>query len=317
MSILNSQAVQAAMISFDTRFNAALVELQKVDKFWMNLATVVPSSTRISQHNWLGVLPAFKEWVGERNIGKLNNTSYQIQNRKWANGVEVDVDDIEDDALGMYMPKIDMLAEMSWQHRVQLLVDYLANGFATTAPYGACYDGTAMFNANHPNTDGVPGGPAAQSNYLANKPSVNTYDKMKEMMLELQDNNGQPLNLDGSVWIVGPKYRATGRQVLLAERLANGASNTDYGTAELYVSQKLVGAYADMHFLCDLKHAIKPLIFQMRREVQFRTTRMVPGGQSKEEFMTDKVFFGADGRYNVGFGLWQMAIGSDGTQAAL
>lgn len=63
-------------------------------------------------------------------------------------------------------------------------------------------------------------------------------------------------------------------------------------------------------FLVDMSQVTKPVILQVRRRFEF---------VSKDRQTEDNVFnlkefhYGVDGRYNVGFGLWQMAYGSKDT----
>lgn len=300
MSFLQQEKVAAAQIAFDTRFNAAILGLTRLAIEWDQVATVVPSSTRVTQHNWLGLLPQFTEWLGERNIGKLRNENYQIVNKKWANGLEVDVDDIDDDALGLYMPKIDQLAVMAKIHKINLMVDFLINGFATTK-YGPGYDGFAFFSDSHQTGDG----PVVSNLVHHTLDDSGAFDEAFQVHLQMRDENGEPLNCMPTHLIVGPTNRATARNLILAERNASGASNTNYKIVELIVTQKITDG---KWFLLDLSQPIRPLIFQERRAVQFRA---VVGADSMARFLKDKLYFGADGRYNVGYGLWQMAVGSD------
>ena len=60
-------------------------------------------------------------------------------------------------------------------------------------------------------------------------------------------------------------------------------------------------------FLLDTSRAIKPLIFQLRRNYKF-----VAQNKDTDEnvFMRDEYIYGVDARCNVGFGLWQLAFGS-------
>lgn len=63
-------------------------------------------------------------------------------------------------------------------------------------------------------------------------------------------------------------------------------------------------------YLIDDSRAIKPIIFQMRRKPEFT---------AKDQLTDDNVFFqrefiyGTDGRWNAGFGLWQLAYASKQT----
>jgi len=60
-------------------------------------------------------------------------------------------------------------------------------------------------------------------------------------------------------------------------------------------------------YLLDCSRAIKPLIFQEREKVKI--THMVKD-DDESVFMRDEYRFGISARYNVGFGLWQLAARS-------
>lgn len=60
-------------------------------------------------------------------------------------------------------------------------------------------------------------------------------------------------------------------------------------------------------FLLDTRRPLKPLIFQKRREYDFRTLTNL---DSEHVFMRDEYVYGVDARVNVGFGFWQQAFGS-------
>lgn len=317
MGILNEveAKISAAQIGFNTIFAREFAQLSTVDPVWQQMAMETKSIKKVEQYNWLGKNPPMREWTSERNIAKLRAYGYSIRNRKWANGIEVDQDDIDDDALGLYGPAISELATEAYYHRSDLLMQLLISGFATTN-FGACYDGKAFFATDHQDSSGP-----SQGNKGTSALSTNTYRAAWESMLELRDENKHPMRVMPTHLVVGPKLRATARDLLLAERNANGASNTDYQTVQLVVSQQLQDGIvvdgndtqetvdaADMWFLLDLSRPIKPLIFQMRKEIQWRS---VVGPDSADKFLTDKLYFGCDGRYNAGYGLWQRAYGAN------
>ncbi|MGQ0622762.1 MAG: Mu-like prophage major head subunit gpT family protein [Panacagrimonas sp.] len=60
-------------------------------------------------------------------------------------------------------------------------------------------------------------------------------------------------------------------------------------------------------FLIDSSTALKPIIWQTRRDYAFRQMTDLNDAQV---FMTDKFLFGVDARVNAGFGFWQVAFGS-------
>ena len=63
-------------------------------------------------------------------------------------------------------------------------------------------------------------------------------------------------------------------------------------------------------YLLETRRALKPLIFQKRREYDFKAMNSL---QDEGVFMRDEYRYGVDARCNVGYGLWQLAFGSKQT----
>jgi phage major head subunit gpT-like protein len=109
------------------------------------MAMVVPSSVREETYAWLGAFPKMREWVGERQIKNLTLQSYTIKNKDWEVTIEVDRNDIEDDAIGVYRPIVAELGRAAAQHPDELVASLLKDGFTKT-----CYDGQYFFDTDHP-----------------------------------------------------------------------------------------------------------------------------------------------------------------------
>jgi phage major head subunit gpT-like protein len=303
MGLLDPAKVAATQISFNVIFNQQFGQLAADMSIWSELGMPMDTENPTEQFNWLGTNPQFALWDGMRVIQKLRNYNFQIAVKDWANGLEVDENDLEDDRLGMYKPRIMQLAEQAAIHRVNLMVDYFNQGFATTV-YGAGYDGVAFFGATH--KDG--NGPTQDNKLTATLDDAGAFDSAYAKMLNLQDENGEPLGMKPSHLICGPSNRTNALTLVANQYNANGGSNYNFDSVKVVINPKITGAHAAKWYLCDLTHPVKPLIFLQRRPVRF--DEVIEGG---ERFRTRKMFFGASARYNVGYGMWQMAIGSDGT----
>ncbi|MBZ9574413.1 Mu-like prophage major head subunit gpT family protein [Modicisalibacter sp. MOD 31.J] len=75
---------------------------------------------------------------------------------------------------------------------------------------------------------------------------------------------------------------------------------------EISVSNDL-GGTGPAWYVMDLSRAIKPMIFQRRRDYSFRALTDL---NSDRVFMTDDFMFGTDARVNAGPGLWQLVVRS-------
>jgi phage major head subunit gpT-like protein len=307
-NFLQADKVAQALISFNTRFNKAMAELSVIDPVWDQFAMPVPSDTQIEQYNWMGMVPGFSEWKDERKISKLRNFSYQVVNRNWANGIEVDMNDLNDDKLGLYGPKIAQLAEQAMFHKVVLLSTVFKDGFTAKG-----YDNQVFIGAAHQDGDGP-----TQSNLLANNPAldVTPFQNAYAQMESLKDENGNPANARATHLLVGPSNRAKAEAIVAAQFLASGATNVNYKRTEIIVSPVLVASslaggvdLSGYWALLDLKHQEKPFLWQTREPVRFTS---VTGLDSPEVFKRRKLMFGADGRYNAAYAMWQYIIGSRG-----
>jgi phage major head subunit gpT-like protein len=299
MSFLVAEKVAAAQIGFQTRFGVAF---DKAPKTYERLATEVPSANAVEQHNWLADVPLMKEWIGERQLAKLRAEGFQVVNKNFASGLEVDQNDLEDDKLGQYNPKIDMLASQAmWSYEL-LLHDLLIAGFGTTK--GTAFDGLSFFNTAHVLGDG-----SAQSNKATGTlDDTGVLDAGIAAFLSLKDYEGDPLNATPTHLMVGPSNRAKANELVKAQFLASGASNTNFNVVDLIISPRLVGADAGKWFLLDLSKPIKPLGLQMRKRPVFDSVT-----SGIDRFMKRKHYFGIEGRHAAFFGPWFFAYGSDGS----
>jgi phage major head subunit gpT-like protein len=95
----------------------------------------------------------------------------------------------------------------------------------------------------------------------------------------------------------GQYFFDTDHPVLDADGNAQSVANTDGGAGTPW-------------FVLDTSRALKPLILQMRRDLKL-TPKIDP--TSENVFNRKEFVWGADGRWNAGFGFWQMAWGSKQT----
>ena len=220
--IINQSSIQAVYNGFRTVFNEAY---SAVGPLFTKIAMTVPSSVREETYAWLGAFPRMREWVGERHIKNLALHTHNIKNKDWEVTVEVDRNDIEDDAIGVYRPIISEMGRAAAVHPDELVFTLLSQGFATP-----CYDGQYFFDTDHPVGDST-------------------------------------------------------------------ASNFGGGIGAAW-------------YLLDVSRAVRPLIFQSRKEPQFIS---IDRPDDENVFMRKKYLYGCERRDNAGFGLWQLAFASKDT----
>lgn len=294
--VINQVALREIYSGFNTLFNKGF---ENVEAQYDQVAMIVPSSSRDETYAWLGQMPTLREWIGEREIQGLCANSYTIRNRDFELTVEVPRNDIMDDNIGIYSPLIKNMGEEAKLHPDTLVFELLASGFTMK-----CYDGKPFFSNAHPLSDkGV-----TQSNLGTKKLSIEAYADARAQMMGIKGEYGRSLKIVPNLLVVSPQKEAIARQILFAETI-NGTSNVYKGTSELMVSQELAD-FGEQWYLLSTKRSIRPLIFQEREKPRFVSKT---NDSDDNVFLSNKYLYGINSRYNAGYGLWQLAYGSTGT----
>lgn len=332
----------AAYVNAQIRFRAAFfdaLETAKEDPLMM-LADEVSSDTEAEQHIFIGDVPGFKEWVGDREMGSLAAHKIFLQNRNFASGVPVHRNQIEDDKLGLVMRRIAGLAPKARRHPGKLIAEILLNGFTGTANFGrvgdatgtdtvvgdgTTYDGALMFSTTH----ALEGGPN-QSNLLANTALTDgSLETAIQMMRGFTTYDGiDPLDVEPTHLLVGPKLEGMARRLCEQEiRVRNpGDAGTTFQTGadtniwrgrfQPIISPRIkdytsVGGadYSKAWFLLALNEPIKPILFQLREPISVAS---LVGWDNPEVFEKGIFKFGAQARYAACPYDWRVVVGSQG-----
>lgn len=143
--IITAPALQALRTSFNGKFKDGKAKAKPKLNV---LATPVTSTTSIETYGFLGDMPAFRKWVGDKRIKSLAERAYQLINDDYEASVGIKRKQIQDDNLGLYPSMFEgwgMEAEL-WPDR--LLAAALAAGISLP-----CFDNQNFFDPSHPNFD--------------------------------------------------------------------------------------------------------------------------------------------------------------------
>lgn len=295
--IVNPQNLRGIYVGFNTLFNKALTT---VDPLYKKIATVTPSTTDVETYAWLGDIPGMREWIGDREIQNLAASGYTIKNKDFELTIGIDRNAIEDDKIGLYNPSIEMLAQSAAMHPDELVFELLASGFRRT-----CYDGKPFFSDKHEV------GRKTFSNMGTAQLSLEAYIAARAGMMSLTNAKGRALNIVPDTLVVAPALEARARDILVSDFI-NGTRNTMQGTAKPLVVPQLAG-HDKAWFLLSTSRPLKPLIYQERKKAKFASKT---AETDDNVFMEKRFIYGVDSRGNAGFGFWQMAYGSDGSDGA-
>ena len=174
--IVNQAALAGIGKSFSTLFNQGM---GVAPSQWQLLAMRAPSEGRSVDYKWLGDLPGMREWLGDRIIKDISGFHYEIVNKPWESTIEVDRDDIQDDLIGVYSPRLQEMGRVAIEHRDLLVFALLKAGFTTL-----CFDGQYFFDDDHPvgeSTQSNIGGGSSTAWYLMDLSRF-----MKPMILQIR-----------------------------------------------------------------------------------------------------------------------------------
>lgn len=142
MRTITPALLEAAQRGFKTSFQKGFAGYTAL---YSQLATIIPSTAAVEDYGWIGTLPKMREWIGARHVHGLMSHGYSIRNKKFELTVSVSRDDIEDDKLGLYGPRMEMLGQSAASHP-----DEIVFGAINAANSTNCYDGQYFFDTDHP-----------------------------------------------------------------------------------------------------------------------------------------------------------------------
>ena len=137
-----------------------------------------------------------------------------------------------------------------------------------------------------------------------------SYGAARTAMKKFRDDEGRPLNITPSVLLVPSALEDDANLLMTVERLEDGKPNPYRNTATVVVAPWLTSDTA--WFLLDTSKPVKPFIYQEREKPVF-VQQTDP--QADDVFNRKKFKFGAEARAAGGYGFWQLAYGSTGTEA--
>jgi phage major head subunit gpT-like protein len=275
------------------------------------IATIINTTIPLQKYAWLGSTPTMSEFIDERKPAGMTEYSYAIEDKTFEASIAVDRKAVEDDQYDLIRLRVRELADRVAEHQHKMCAEALANGFDEPG-----YDGLSFFNAAHTT---FPGG--TYSNRASSALDLTSLASAISNMMLVPDDRGEPLGIVPDTLLVGPKLQWSAIEliespvVVYRGNSSDTAASTPYknafqGKLKLIVSPYLRDEFEDYWFLLDTSRAVRALILQQRSDVPVEFTAMESGNASESAWWHDRFFYGVRGRYNVGYGLWQTAYGS-------
>jgi phage major head subunit gpT-like protein len=297
----------------------------QVPSEYEKIATVIPSDKDTEHYAWLGALPGMSEFLDERQVAEFSEYEYQVKNKTWESTVSVARTALEDDQYGAVAMRVKSLAYEAKQHIDQLVFGLLSNGFTTNCYDGQPFFGTHAIGKNSPyagttqsNLCASGSGAGALSYQTLQNALIGTLQAALIAMERTLNDQGRPMGVMPDTLVVSPENRFNAEALLqsvfypqpvtsASGVVQNIQNNTLKDILRIHVSPYLPSQTA--WIVLDTKRPVRAVFLQMRREFEFESLE----GTSEEGFMRDRYLYGVRGRYNVGFGDWRCAYGSQGT----
>ena len=258
---------------------------------WRRLVMEVESTTLTETYNWLGTVPVMSEWLDERKIGDLAVNNYSLTNKHFEATVAVDRNALDDNRLGMILPRVRQLAEEAARYPRDLVIDVIKNGASLTG-----YDGKALFANDHAGGDNLLAGAGTTAANLQTD-----LTQVFGVMREFTDDRGRVMNILPDLVVVPAELEFPMRTALNAAQIS-GTDNVYRGLCDIMVAPELTDAN-DWYAFCT-KRAMKAVIFQNRKAPEFTA---LDGPDDYANFMRRELFYGVDARCVAGVGIWWYA----------
>lgn len=290
---------------------------------WMSLVSFLTSSQqKVEQYKWLGMAPAVRQWIANRQPQGLRADAYSLENLKFEASLDIEVDDLNRDKTGQTLLRVQEMADRFNEHWEVLGSAALALGESAL-----CYDGQPFFSAAH--EEGKSG---AQTNLLTASqvtqlnvatPAAPTPAEMAAAILgcigyqyNYVDDQGQPMNGQARRFLVMvpvslfvPALGAVTAPVLTtsggaaADNLLVKAMQAN-GFQVSVVVNPLLNAWTTNFTIMRVDARAKPLI----RQEEYGVKLSAKAEGSEYEHDTDRHQYGIKASRNVGFGYWQYAL---------
>ena len=300
--IVNAVNLKGMFVNLLTLFNKAF---EGAPTIWNQIAMHVISTSRANDYGWLSGFPKMREWIGEKYFKRLEAFGYTITNKPFEATVEVRRDDIDDDNLGIYGAQASAAGESARQWPDELVLPLVSAGFTKQ-----CFDSQYYFDTDHPigenDTYSNKGTKVLKVGTLAEAEA--SYGVAVLAIKGFKDAEGRSLNLVPDTLLVPPALEVTAKLLVEAEKYDNNQPNPYRNTVKVLVDARLTSATA--WFLLVTKGQIKPFIFQERKKPKF-VSQTNP--EADDVFNKAVYKYGVESRGNAGYGLPQLAYGSDGT----
>ena len=219
----------------------------------------VPSTSAANFYAWLNMIPAFREWVGDRIFRNLKSDSFEVKNVPYEASTSMERDKLRDDLFSIYSPQLTMMGQ-GWQQLLfKIAVDVLLNN--TTS-----FTASAMCSNSHAYGD------QTIDNLVTDALSADALDAAFLARAGYKWSNGEEIPGTWTHLVYGPKNHGVAFNLVVNEYLsvAGGSttSNPNYKRVIPVELPSLTGTYDDYWFLTDASGPMRAICRQIRENAE-------------------------------------------------
>lgn len=234
-------------------------------------------------------LPFLKEWVDEIEYGSFNEFKYEIVNKHFQRGIDIDRDDYEDakSIVGNIEQEIRMLAQQFAD-----FPDYLVNSLISAN--GNCFDGGAFFATSHTAIGTIDNLKTGTGTTLAQIEA--DLATARNAMYGYVDLNSVPINRNPRFVVLAPSQLHDKFLTLRnSQQIYDGSGNKTniYENSFDLIINHWQSTSDNDWYLVNVNHAIKPFIYQLRQQ---------PKWHVEDIESSKRIHYFVEGRMNAGYG---------------
>jgi phage major head subunit gpT-like protein len=301
--IITSDFLAGVMTGYRAIFQQGLEEAgtEKDNKTYLEIATKFPSTKGSESYNWLGANPTMSEWTDKRKLKAPLPYDYTLKNKHYEATIAVNRDTYEDDSYGVIAPRVRGLAMTAVRHYNEMVMSQLDDGQSLKA-----FDDGYFFKTNR--TIGKSG---TIDNLKTGAYSGSTAEIRAALVLAFstmgayKTDQGVPMGLKPDTIVCSLGMLVAITAALLPDVAGTTSPYSKVISPDRVFASAWIDDDADNWYVLCTKAEVKPIIFQMRKEVEF-VSKDKPDDDGV--FWQNEFYYGVDDRFAVGYGDPRCAI---------
>jgi len=264
------------------------------------ISEIVPMTSASMTMVDIGDAPMPSKSTGRSIVKAMIERSITVAPESWDIVVGISYNDLKDDQTGKLDRKVRSAGE-NFQRHINNRVFQVLNG-GDTSTYGLCYDGQEFFDSDH--VDKGAEYQTAQDNEYGLALSLDNFNTVRTAARKFRNEFGEYLNYNFDQLIVSPDLEYTASQ-LVSNPQAYDTANREINPFAGKLKPAIVSPELDSTawILTASSETAKPIIVVMREEPNLQEAWFDPNTDDGGSY-----FFKFYSRYEVYYGLWQLAV---------